>query len=128
MKQVVVDPDSGVAPWRQVRDQLVHLVRTGELPVGSPLPSIRQLARDLGLSAGTVARVYRDLEVAGLLRTARRRGTVVAAAPDPSMSSAATDAGTALAASAARFAAEARALGVDPEAAVRAVRAAWQAG
>ncbi|MGH3880108.1 MAG: GntR family transcriptional regulator, partial [Actinophytocola sp.] len=73
--RVVVDPDSGVAPWRQVRDQLTHLVRTGALPVGSRLPAIRQLAGDLGLAAGTVARVYRELEAAGVLRTARRAGT-----------------------------------------------------
>ncbi|WP_433266685.1 GntR family transcriptional regulator [Actinosynnema sp. CS-041913] len=119
MTLIAVDPDSGVAPWRQVRDQLVHLIRTGGLPVGTPLPSIRQLARDLGLSAGTVARVYRELETAGLLHTARRRGTVVAAPPvDPSP---ATDA---LAAAAARYAAEVRALGVDPDTAVQAVRAA----
>ncbi|MFI9810988.1 GntR family transcriptional regulator [Saccharothrix variisporea] len=81
--RIVVDPDNGVAPWRQVRDQVLHLVRTGGLPVGTPLPSIRQLARDLGLSAGTVARVYRELETSGVLHTARRNGTVVAAVPPP---------------------------------------------
>ncbi|GAA1346187.1 GntR family transcriptional regulator [Saccharothrix algeriensis] len=119
MTWISVDPDSGVAPWRQVRDQLVHLIRAGELPAGSALPPIRQLARDLGLSAGTVARVYRELETAGLLSTARRRGTVVAAAPPPST---AADVPAALAAAAERYAAEARALGVDPDRAVRAVR------
>ncbi|MBB5954409.1 DNA-binding transcriptional regulator YhcF (GntR family) [Saccharothrix tamanrassetensis] len=137
MTRVVVDPDSGVAPWRQVRDQLVHLIRVGQLPVGSPLPSIRQLARDLGLSAGTVARVYRELETAGLLHTARRRGTVVAAIPanhanpspgDRANPSAATDIASALAAAAARYAAEIRTLGIDPDTAVRAVRDACTPG
>ncbi|MEV0676870.1 GntR family transcriptional regulator [Actinosynnema sp. NPDC050436] len=78
---VVVDPDNGVPPWRQIRDQLVHLIRSRALPPGSPFPPIRQLARDLGLAAGTVARVYRDLETSGLLVTAGRRGTVVADHP-----------------------------------------------
>ncbi len=118
--RIVVDPDSGVAPWRQVRDQLVHLVQSGALPVGSRLPAIRQLAGDLGLAAGTVARVYRELEVDGVLRTARRRGTVVAAAPADR-----TDPHRELAAAAAEYADRAVALGADRQAAAAALFAAW---
>ncbi|MFJ6672265.1 GntR family transcriptional regulator [Actinosynnema sp. NPDC091369] len=121
MTRLLVDPDSGVAPWRQVRDQLVHLIRVGELPVGAPLPSIRQLARDLGLSVGTVARVYRELEAAGVLRTARRNGTVVAAVPPSGDGSAAA----ALASAATEYVASARALGVDRQDAVQAVLRAY---
>ncbi|CRK55383.1 Transcriptional regulator, GntR family [Alloactinosynnema sp. L-07] len=105
--RILVDPDGGVAPWRQVRDQLVQLIRDGELPIGSRLPSIRQLARDLGLSAGTVARVYRELETAGALHTARRNGTVVAAIPRTH-----TNAGTALAKAAADYVARVKAIGL----------------
>jgi GntR family transcriptional regulator len=117
--RLVVDPDSGVAPWRQIHDQLVHLVRVGALGVGSRLPAIRQLAGDLGLAAGTVARAYRELEAAGVLHTARRAGTVVAAVPriDPR-----ADQLTALAAD---YAARAAALGADPRTAADAVLAAW---
>ena len=115
--RVVVDPDSGVAPWRQVRDQLVHLIRTGALPVGSRLPAIRQLAGDLGLAAGTVARVYRELEAGGVLHTARRQGTVVAAVPGTPAD--------ALAEAARRYAVTAAELGVDPHTAAAAVHAAW---
>ncbi|MBB5800352.1 DNA-binding transcriptional regulator YhcF (GntR family) [Saccharothrix ecbatanensis] len=121
MTRIVVDPDSGVASWRQVRDQLVHLIRVGELPVGSQLPSIRQLARDLGLSVGTVARVYRELETAGALHTARRNGTVVAAVP-----SADTDVAMALAKAAADYVTSAKALGADRQDAVQAVLHAYQ--
>jgi GntR family transcriptional regulator len=78
---IVLDLDSGIPPWRQVRDQLIALVEHGRLPVGARLPAIRQLATDLGVAAGTVARAYKELEAEGLLRTARRHGTVVAAAP-----------------------------------------------
>lgn len=117
--RLVVDPDSGVAPWRQIHDQLVHLVRVGALGVGSRLPAIRQLAGDLGLAAGTVARAYRELEAAGVLRTARRAGTVVAAIPhaDPRPNL--------LAELAADYAARAAALGVDPRTAADAVLAGW---
>ena len=79
--RLVVDVTSGVPPWRQVRDQLSLLIAGGQLPIGARLPTIRQLAGDLGLAAGTVARAYRELETDGVLHTARRRGTVVVAPP-----------------------------------------------
>jgi DNA-binding transcriptional regulator YhcF (GntR family) len=131
--RIVVDPGSGIAPWRQVRDQLVHLVRTGALPVGSRLPAIRQLAGDLGLAAGTVARVYRELEAAGVLHTARRAGTIVAAVPATASIPTSTQVevpvpkpvADPLADLAAEYAARAAALGAGPRAAADAVRAAW---
>ena len=79
--RLVLDLASGVAPWRQVRDQLALLIAGGQLPVDTQLPTIRQLAGDLGLATGTVARAYRELESHGVLHTARRRGTVVVAKP-----------------------------------------------
>jgi DNA-binding transcriptional regulator YhcF (GntR family) len=75
VNRILVDPDNGVPPWRQIKDQLVRLILAGELPIGAQLPSIRQLARDLGLATGTVARVYRELEATGVLRTAGRGRT-----------------------------------------------------
>jgi GntR family transcriptional regulator len=120
--RILLDLDSGVAPWRQVRDQLTNLIRTGELPIGAQLPSIRQLAGDLGLSAGTVARVYRELETSGLLRTARRNGTVVAAVPDTAI-----DPAIALAQAADEYVRTAQALGVGQQAAIDAVLRAYPA-
>nr|WP_042196239.1 GntR family transcriptional regulator [Kibdelosporangium sp. MJ126-NF4]CEL22486.1 Transcriptional regulator, GntR family [Kibdelosporangium sp. MJ126-NF4]CTQ89342.1 Transcriptional regulator, GntR family [Kibdelosporangium sp. MJ126-NF4] len=122
MTRILVTPDNGVPPWRQVRDQLIRLIQSGELAVGTPLPTIRQLANDLGLSAGTVARVYRELETAGILHTARRKGTVVAAIPgSPSEQ---TDV---LADSAAQFVSHAKALGVTLDDAIAAVSRSWEA-
>ncbi|MCE7002606.1 GntR family transcriptional regulator [Kibdelosporangium philippinense] len=118
MTRILVDPDNGVPPWRQVRDQLVRLIQSGELAIGTPLPSIRQLANDLGLSAGTVARVYRELETAGVLHTARRKGTVIAAVPS-SGADALTDA-------AAQFVSQAKALGADLDKAIEAVSQSWE--
>jgi GntR family transcriptional regulator len=117
--RISVDTASGIAPWRQIHDQIELLVGGGTLEPGSPLPTIRQLARDLGLAPGTVARAYRELETAGILRTARRHGTVVADAPthhrpDP------------LGQAASEFAGRAQALGVPLERALDAVRAAYR--
>lgn len=117
--QIAVEPDSGVAPWRQVRDQIAARVGSGELPVGARLPTIRQLARDLGLAAGTVARAYRELETVGMLQTNRRQGTVVAQRLVPD------EAAEQLRAAAANYVTAARALGYGEEAAVAAVQASF---
>ncbi len=41
---LVVDPDSGTPPYAQLRQQLIEAIRTGELPPGSKLPTVRRLA------------------------------------------------------------------------------------
>ena len=78
-----VDPDSPVAPYEQVRAQIATMVATGVLPPESRLPAIRQLAADLGLASGTVARAYRELEQQGFIRTRGRHGTYVLDSPRP---------------------------------------------
>lgn len=130
--RLVVDLAGGVAPWRQIRDQLVRLVADGALPVGARLPPIRQVAADLGLAPGTVARAYRELEADGTVRTGRRRGTVVAAVPR-GVASGAPSTSAPLAAPArpvdlaAEYVARALARGDRPDAIVAAVRAALAA-
>ncbi|MEU1008253.1 GntR family transcriptional regulator [Streptomyces sp. NPDC005890] len=115
---VRVDTTSPVPPYEQIRAQLAALIGTGRLREGERLPTVRQLAADLGLAAGTVARAYRELEAASLIRTRRGAGTRVAAPPtgthrpDPAE----------LAALARTFVAQARALGATEEEALGAVR------
>lgn len=72
-----VDPASEEPPFWQVRRQLAEAIADGRLGVGAKLPPIRALAGELGLAANTVARAYRELEVAGLVLTRGRLGTVV---------------------------------------------------
>ena len=74
---VRVDPTSDEPPFWQVRRQLSEAIVGGRLTVGTKLPPIRALAEQLGLAANTVARAYRELEVAGLVLTRGRLGTVV---------------------------------------------------
>lgn len=75
---LTVDPGSAVPPYEQMRVQIEAMVATGTLAAGDRLPSIRQLAHDLGLAGGTVARAYSELEQAGLVVSRRRTGTIVA--------------------------------------------------
>jgi len=74
---ITVDPGSALPPGEQIRAQIEALVRSGELAADVRLPSVRQLASDLRVAAGTVARAYKDLEQAGLVRTGRAAGTRV---------------------------------------------------
>jgi GntR family transcriptional regulator len=75
---ITVDLSSPVPPYEQIRSQVTALVQGGVLPAGARLPTIRALAADLGVAAGTVARAYTELEAAGLVTSRRRTGTVVA--------------------------------------------------
>lgn len=74
-----VDPRDPTPPYEQLREQLTQLIESGALVAGARLPPIRQLAADLGVAAGTVARAYRELEAGGLVRSRRGGGTVVEA-------------------------------------------------
>lgn len=116
--KVVVDTELGIAPWRQVRDQIIRLITTGALVPGTRLPAIRQLARDLALASGTVARVYRELEEDGWVYTARAKGTVVAELADRPGTEAL------LRAAADEYARAVTELGVDPDDALDAAAAA----
>ncbi|MCW2495845.1 GntR family transcriptional regulator [Jatrophihabitans sp.] len=84
-----LDPDSPVPPFEQVRAQLAAAIDTGALSPASRIPTVRKLAADLGLAVNTVARAYRELELAGLIETRGRNGTYVAGSNSPSRAAAA---------------------------------------
>ncbi|MGW6735882.1 GntR family transcriptional regulator [Streptomyces sp. NPDC055013] len=117
-RTVRVDTTSQVPPYEQIRAQLAALIRTGRLTEGERLPTVRQLAADLGLAPGTVARAYRELEAAELIRTRRGAGTRVAALPSGPRVHDAPQLGTL----ARDFTSAARALGADTEDILTAVR------
>lgn len=120
--KIAVDSGSAEAPYEQVRAQIAEQARSGVLPVGYKLPTVRGLAEDLGLAANTVAKAYRALEADGVIETRGRNGTFVAAAGDAAEREAA--------AAAQAYAQRARRLGLDRAAALAAVedalRAAYQ--
>ncbi|HCT80144.1 MAG TPA: GntR family transcriptional regulator [Micromonosporaceae bacterium] len=75
---VKVDPASAVPVYEQIRSQIAAKIAAERLPAGAKLPTIRQLAADLGLAVNTVAHAYRELEMSGLVETRPRHGTTVA--------------------------------------------------
>ncbi|MCX5113873.1 GntR family transcriptional regulator [Streptomyces sp. NBC_00378] len=80
--KIALDPDAGTAPYEQLRTQISELARSGALPVGFRLPTVRGFAEELGLAANTVAKAYRALEADGVIETRGRNGTFIAAAGD----------------------------------------------
>ncbi|WP_212910998.1 GntR family transcriptional regulator [Streptomyces sp. TS71-3] len=78
--RIGIDQDGGVPPYEQLRAQISEQARSGALPVGYKLPTVRGLAESLGLAANTVAKAYRVLEADGVIETRGRHGTFVAAA------------------------------------------------
>nr|PZN29894.1 MAG: GntR family transcriptional regulator [Actinomycetota bacterium] len=113
---IVVDKGSPVPPYEQIRAQLARSITERRLPVGARLPTIRQLARDLGLALNTVARAYRELEQAGLVETRGRSGTFVTPAGDASRER--------VRQAASEYAATALRCGIDAREALEIVRAA----
>ncbi len=63
----------------QVEQLLREAVRSGRLRLGTPLPSTRVLARDLGVSRGVIVEAYEQLIAEGYLAARARSRTVVAA-------------------------------------------------
>ncbi|MGW5652512.1 GntR family transcriptional regulator [Streptomyces humi] len=72
--------DDSAPPYEQVRARISEQARSGVLPVGYRLPTVRALAETLGLAVNTVAKAYRALETDGVIETRGRNGTFVAAA------------------------------------------------
>lgn len=113
---VRIDHRASGALFDQLRTQVIDGVRDGRLPPGTRLPTVRELAGQLGLAVNTVARAYRELEAAGILETRGRFGTFVAHA-DPVDGAMATAANT--------FVSAAKALGVGKDDALRYVETAF---
>jgi DNA-binding transcriptional regulator YhcF (GntR family) len=77
---VRIDLSSTQPLGEQIRTEIRDAIARGEVRPGESLPTVRQLAADLGINLNTVARAYRFLEAEGLVTTIRWRGTVVRSA------------------------------------------------
>jgi DNA-binding transcriptional regulator YhcF (GntR family) len=117
-----VDANDPVPVYEQIRSQIERMVASGALKAGVQLPTIRQLAADLGLSKGSVERAFQLLESEALIETRGRAGSFVR----PPSPAAAAQADAALEQASDSFAVAVHQLHLDEEAAVQAVRDALQ--
>lgn len=75
--EIVIDTSDSVPVFAQLINQIKKAVLSGELSAGAALPSIRQLANDMGLNHNTVAKAYRLLERDAVIETKGYRGTFI---------------------------------------------------
>jgi GntR family transcriptional regulator len=81
MPVVSIDPRDATPIYAQLERGFRAAIATGRLTPGEQLPTVRQLAVDLEVNANTVARVYSELERAGVIETKRGVGSFISATP-----------------------------------------------
>lgn len=74
---ITIDETDRRPIYQQIVDEIKAIIASGELPEGSALPPVRQVAADLGVNLNTVAFAYRKLQSAGLIRVKHGSGAVV---------------------------------------------------
>ncbi len=75
---IIISNASDKPIYEQITTQIKRLIISGELPEGSPLPSMRLLAKELRISVITTKRAYTDLERDGFIETVTGKGSFVA--------------------------------------------------
>jgi GntR family transcriptional regulator len=118
-----IDPRDARPIWRQIEEGVQHLVARGALPAGAPVPSVRDLARDLQINPATVSKAYQRLTDAGVLAVRRGEGTFVSETPPPTSD---TRRNGRLREEAVRYASLAVTLGASREEALSTFEAAWR--
>ena len=76
--RIVISNASSDPIYEQIMGQIKQKIISGELKAGDALPSLRNLARDLGISVITTKRAYEELERAGFIDTVSGKGCFVA--------------------------------------------------
>lgn len=115
---VVLDSTDARPIYVQIMDEVRRAIAQGTLKVDEPLPSVRQLARDLRINPNTVSQAYRELERLGVVEGRTGHGTFVLRARVS-----AAQQRELVRAVAARAVRDAHRYGLDPDDVIRAMRA-----
>lgn len=117
-----VNPSDAVPIWKQIEEGLRRLVASGAIAPEGPVPSVRDLARELRVNPATVAKAYQRLTEAGVLQVRRGEGTFVSSAPPPFGKG---EKGRLLKDGAMRYASGALTIGATQEEAMDELKSAW---
>ncbi|MGB8454577.1 MAG: GntR family transcriptional regulator [Anaerocolumna sp.] len=79
---VTIDFNSDEAFYIQLRNQIIFGIANAEFREGDNLPSVRELAEDIGINMHTVNKAYTMLKQEGYVKLDRRKGTVIAISAD----------------------------------------------
>lgn len=74
---IKIDFNSDEAIYMQLRNQIILGIATAEIREGDPLPSVRQLANNIGINMHTVNKAYNVLKQEGFIQLDRRRGAII---------------------------------------------------
>ena len=74
---IQIDLQSRVPLYEQLQEQIIRLSMLGILDENQQLPSVRALAREVGVNPNTVAKAYQQLEQQGIIYTVSGRGSFV---------------------------------------------------
>lgn len=74
---IELDMNSSTPIYVQFRNQIVMGIGRGELKLGESLPTVRQLAQDIGVNTMTVNKAYQILKTEGYIKIDRRHGAIV---------------------------------------------------
>ena len=74
--KIIISNQSELPIYAQIREQLKEQMLNGRIPEGTTLPSIRQLAKETGVSVITTTRAYSELEAEGFIATMQGKGSV----------------------------------------------------
>jgi GntR family transcriptional regulator len=118
-----IDASDATPIWKQIQDGVRRLVASGGLARGAPVPSVRELSRELRINPATVAKAYQRLTDEGVLAVRRGEGTFVAEDP-PAMTRGERQ--RILRDAATRYATTAVTIGAEAPEAVQEVRQAWE--
>ena len=77
---IIISNSSSIALYEQIENQIKTQILNGSLKAGDPLPSIRNLAKELKVSIITSKRAYEELEKEGFIQTVVGKGTFVSGA------------------------------------------------
>jgi GntR family transcriptional regulator len=78
-----INPSDAAPIWRQIEEGMRRMIALGTLGPGDPVPSVRDLARDLRVNPATVSRAYQRLTDGGVFVVRRGEGTYIAESPAP---------------------------------------------
>ena len=82
VSELTLNFSSGVPIYKQIVQLLSGKILSGMLATGEKIPSIRDVTAELNVNPNTVAKAYRELELAGLIETRRGMGCFVAERDD----------------------------------------------
>ena len=77
MIKFLLDYSSGVPVYRQIIDQIIFGIASGQLKLGEQLPTVRALAVELKVNLNTVSKAYKELEIKNIVETQQGTGTFI---------------------------------------------------